>query len=136
MEEKSLVALGTPLSAQTNNVLIIEQFLTDNYLFRRNMLSGKVEFKAKSNDDADYRPLTQEALNSIIIRALREGLDEDCNPKADITMYVNSEEVRMYNPVLAFLNDLPKWDGQNHVAKLFSRLPGLSSEQLPTIRIP
>lgn len=110
MEEKSLVALGTPLSAQTNNVLIIEQFLTDNYLFRRNMLSGKVEFKAKSNDDADYRPLTQEALNSIIIRALREGLDEDCNPKVEITMYVNSEEVRMYNPVLAFLNDLPKWD--------------------------
>ena len=135
MEEKSLVALGTPLSAQTNNVLIIEQFLTDNYLFRRNVLSGKVEFKAKSNDDADYRPLTQEALNSIIIRALREGLDEDCNPKADITMYVNSEEVRMYNPVLAFLNDLPKWDGQNHVAKLFSRLPGLSSEQLAFLAV-
>ena len=135
MEEKSLVALGTPLSAQTNNVLIIEQFLTDNYLFRRNVLSGKVEFKAKSNDDADYRPLTQEALNSIIIRALREGLDEDCNPKADITMYVNSEEVRMYNPVLAFLNELPKWDGQNHVARLFSRIPGLSSEQLAYLSI-
>jgi predicted P-loop ATPase len=25
---------------------------------------------------------------------------------------------------------LPKWDGQNHLAKLFSRLPGISSEQL------
>ena len=84
---------------------------------------------------ADYRPLTQEALNSIIIRALREGLDEECNPKADITMYVNSEEVRMYNPVLAFLNDLPQWDGQNHVAKLFSRLPGLSTEQLAFLAV-
>ena len=42
MTEKSLVALGTPLSAQTGNVLIIEQFLTDNYLFRRNVLNGKV----------------------------------------------------------------------------------------------
>ena len=93
MEEKSLVALGTPLSAQTGNVLIVEQFLTDNYLFRRNVLSGKVEFKVKSNEDGDYRPLTQEALNSIIIRARREGLDEECNPKTDITMYVNSEEV-------------------------------------------
>jgi predicted P-loop ATPase len=84
---------------------------------------------------ADYRPLTQEALNSIIIRALREGLDEACNPKADITMYVNSEEVRMYNPVLAFLNDLPQWDGQNHVARLFSRIPGISSEQLAYLSI-
>ena len=135
MEEKSLVALGTPLSAQTKNVLIIEQFLTDNYLFRRNVLNGKVEFKARNNEDADYRPLTQEALNSIIIRALREGLDEECNPKADITMYVNSEEVPLYNPILTFLNNLPQWDGQNHVARLFSRLPGLSTEQLAFLAV-
>ncbi len=130
MEENSLVVVEQPQNVQNESVLIIEQFLNDNYRLRRNMLSGKVEFKIRAEVTADYRPLTQEALNSIIIRALREGLDDECNPKADITMYVNSEEVRMYNPVLDFLNDLPKWDGQNHVAKLFSRLPGLSSEQL------
>jgi predicted P-loop ATPase len=130
MEEKSLVVVEQPQNVQTASVLIIEQFLNDNYRLRRNVLSGKVEFKMRAEVTADYRPLTQEALNSIIIRALREGLDEACNPKADITMYVNSEEVRMYNPVLAFLNDLPQWDGQNHVARLFSRIPGISSEQL------
>ena len=135
MEEKSLVVVEQPQNVQNESVLIIEQFLNDNYRLRRNMLSGKVEFKMRAEVTADYRPLTQEALNSIIIRALREGLDEECNPKADITMYVNSEEVRMYNPVLAFLNDLPKWDGQNHVAKLFSRLPGLSSEQLAFLAV-
>ena len=123
MAEKSLVAHGMPLNSHVESVLIIEQFLTDNYLFRRNVLSGKVEFKVLADLTAHYRPLTQEALNSIIIRALREGLDEACNPKADITMYVNSEEVPSYNPIQAFLNDLPQWDGQNHVAKLFSRLP-------------
>ena len=135
MEEKSLVVVEQPQNVQKESVLIIEQFLNDNYRLRRNMLSGKVEFKMRSEMEADYRPLTQEALNSIIIRALREGLDEECNPKADITMYVNSEEVRMYNPVLAFLNDLPQWDGQNHVAKLFSRLPGLSTEQLAFLAV-
>ena len=135
MEEKSLVVVEQPQNVQNESVLIIEQFLNDNYRLRRNMLSGKVEFKMRAEVTADYRPLTQEALNSIIIRALREGLDEECNPKADITMYVNSEEVRMYNPVLDFLNDLPKWDGQNHVAKLFSRLPGLSSEQLAFLAV-
>ena len=103
MEEKSLVVVEQPQNVQTASVLIIEQFLNDNYRLRRNVLSGKVEFKMRAEVTADYRPLTQEALNSIIIRALREGLDEACNPKADITMYVNSEEVRMYNPVLAFL---------------------------------
>ena len=135
MEEKSLVVVEQPQNVQTASVLIIEQFLNDNYRLRRNVLSGKVEFKSRAEASADYRPLTQEALNSIIIHALREGLDEACNPKADINMYVNSEEVRMYNPVLAFLNDLPQWDGQNHVAKLFSRLPGISSEQLAYLSI-
>ena len=135
MEEKSLVVVEQPQNVQKESVLIIEQFLTDNYLFRRNVLNGKVEFKARNNEDADYRPLTQEALNSIIIRALREGLDEECNPKADITMYVNSEEVPLYNPILTFLNNLPQWDGQNHVARLFSRLPGLSTEQLAFLAV-
>ena len=135
MEENSLVVVEQPQNVQNESVLIIEQFLNDNYRLRRNMLSGKVEFKMRAEVTADYRPLTQEALNSIIIRALREGLDEECNPKADITMYVNSEEVRMYNPVLDFLNDLPKWDGQNHVARLFSRIPGLSSEQLAFLAV-
>lgn len=135
MEEKSLVVVEQPQNVQKASVLIIEQFLNDNYRLRRNVLSGKVEFKSRAELSADYRPLTQEALNSIIIRALREGLDEECNPKADITMYVNSEEVRMYNPVLAFLNDLPQWDGQNHVARLFSRIPGISSEQLAYLSI-
>ena len=135
MEEKSLVVVEQPQNVQTARVLIIEQFLNDNYRLRRNVLSGKVEFKMRAEVTADYRPLTQEALNSIIIHALREGLDEVCNPKADITMYVNSEEVRLYNPVLAFLNDLPQWDGQNHVARLFSRIPGISSEQLAYLSI-
>ena len=118
-----------PSSSHNESVLIIEQFLNDNYLFRRNVLSGKVEFKSRSDPSADYRPLTQEALNSIIIHALREGLDEACNPKADITMYVNSEEIPLYNPIQEFLNNLPQWDGQNHVARLFSRIPGISTEQ-------
>ena len=129
MEKKSLVVNETPLSSHVESVLVIEQFLMDNYLFRRNVLNGKVEFSVKADSSADFRPLTQEALNSIIIRALREGLGDECNPKADITMYVNSEEVPSYNPIQEFLNDLPKWDGQNHVAKLFSRLPGISTEQ-------
>ena len=74
MESKSLAVVEQPQNVQTASVLIIEQFLNDNYRLRRNVLSGKVEFKTVSDTSADYRPLTQEALNSIIIRALREGL--------------------------------------------------------------
>ena len=117
---------GQTVNAQPESMLIIEQFLNEYYLFRRNELNGKVEFATKTGD---FRPLTQEALNSIILRALREGLGEECNPKTDIPLYVSSEEVPQYNPIQAYLNELPQWDGQNHVARLFSRLPGLSTEQ-------
>ena len=134
METSNIQGRGQTVNAPIESMLIIEQFLSENYLFRRNALNGKVEFvtKALEGDEPSsdsYRPLTQEALNSIILRALREGFGDECNPKADITMYVNSEEVRQYNPIQEYLDKLPQWDGQNHVAKLFSRLPGLSTEQ-------
>ena len=42
MEKSSLVAIEQPLNVQSVNVLVIEQFLTDNYQFRRNVLNGKI----------------------------------------------------------------------------------------------
>ena len=91
---------GEAMTASQENVLVVEQFLTENYAFRRNILNSKMEFAQKAEgEDAQlvYRPLTQEALNSIVLRALREEITES-NPKADIQMYVNSEEVAQYNP--------------------------------------
>jgi hypothetical protein len=117
-------------------MLPAELFLQENYLFRRNILSGKVEFVTKSAADetaadhqSDWRPLTQEALNSIVIKAKREDICDGGNPKTDIVELLHSEEVRVWNPIQDYLEHLPQWDGQNHVARLFSRLPGLSSEQ-------
>ena len=120
---------GQTINAQTENTLVVEQFLSDNYLFRCNELNGKVEFKTRTDEAANYRVLTEKALNSIILRAQREEICEKGSPKTDIIMYVNSEEIPLFNPIQSFLNQLPQWDGQNHVARLFSRLPGISTEQ-------
>ena len=124
MEKNELMAAETPGVSQ-QGTLTTELFLNENYRFRRNRLNGKVEFlridgskraelecailpeAAKTAeglssgfDEAglEFRPLTKEALNSIVIRAKREG-------------------------------------GQNHIARIFSRLPGLSSEQLNFLTI-
>ena len=124
--------------ALTDGMLAVESFLQENYLFRRNVLNGKVEFvtlSAEGEPSGDYRPLTQEALNSIVLRAKREEVAEQGNPKGDIQEIVHSEEVPQYNPVQSFLDGLPQWDGQNHVARLFSRLPGVSSEQLAFLAV-
>lgn len=100
------------------------------------MLNGKVEYVTKSSedelvadDDERWMPLAQEDLNSIVIAARREGVDErDCR-KSDVELLLYSKEVRAYDPIRQYLTHLPKWDGRNHVALLLSRLPGLTTEQ-------
>ena len=124
---KELTIQGEALGVSRETTLAIEQFLNDNYLFRRNVLNGKVEFLTKPAED--YRPLTQEALNSIIRRAKKENICEKGSPKTEIVEFVHSEDVPAYNPIGDYLNRLPAWDGQNHIARLFSRLPGITSEQ-------
>ena len=132
-----LLVNGEAMNASLEGMLAVEQFLCENYLFRRNVLNGKIEFATKDADGqpkATYRPLTQEALNSIIIRVKRLEIAEG-NPRTDIVEYIHSEEVPAFNPIEEFLEALPAWDGQNHVAALFSRLPGVSSEQLSYLSI-
>ena len=113
------------------NLLGVELFLNEHYAFRHNVLNGKVEFAKKQEDGtvSEYRALTQQALNSITIQAKREGVFEEGGSKSDLLEYVNSEEIDLYNPIQHYLEHLPQWDGQNHVARLFSRLPGISTEQ-------
>jgi len=153
----NVMPVETPGASQ-EGMLVIEQFLMANYRFRRNILNGKVEFavlpeadnKAEGNTveaidslsnasdeeaNLEFRPLTQAALNSIVIRAKREQIMEKGSPKTEITEYVQSEEVPEHNPVQVFLKGLPVWDGQNHIAKVFVRIPGLSSEQLNFLTI-
>ena len=119
------------MPASTAGVLAVELFLQENYLFRNNVLNGKVEFANKPQEglEAEFRTLTQQALNSIILRAKREDIAEGGSPKTDIMEYINSEEVVRFDPVREYLDGLPAWDGRNHVAQLFSRIPNLSSEQ-------
>ena len=124
---------GGTMDVSLETTLAIELFLNENYLFRRNVLNGKVEFLTKP--DEEFRPLTPAALNSIIIRAKREQVLEKGSPKTEITEYVTSEEVPEHNPVRDFLGSLPAWDGQNHIAKVFGRLPGITSEQLNYLTI-
>ena len=129
---KKVLIKGEALQASVVSALAAEQFLTNHYCFRRNVLNGKLEFAEKlpEGELSAYRPLTQEALNSMILRAKREDICEGKNPKADIVEFIHSEEVRAHDPIREHLEQLPQWDGQNHVARLFGRVPGINSELL------
>ena len=117
---------------------LVESFLDEYYLFRRNILSGKTEYLIIKKDDeseqeakdGDWKVLTNNAFNSIVRHAKRLGIGENKSPRQDIDEFINSEEVPVYNPIKEYLESLPKWEGQNQVAELFGRIPGLTSELL------
>lgn len=114
-----------------NAVYMIECFLQENYEFRRNVLSGKAEFKKVTENDktAPWGVLTSEALNSIVRRAKLEDIVEG-SPRTDIEEYIFSDAIPAFDPIQDYLSVLPAWDDKNHVANLFNRIPGLTSEQL------
>ena len=98
--EKNLLVKGEALQASVVSALAAEQFLNEHYLFRRNQLNGKVEFSTKlaKGQEPAFSPLTQEALNSIILQAKREDICEGASPKTDIVEFIHSEEVHAYDP--------------------------------------
>ena len=128
--EQNFLINGETLGASQEGMLATELYLITHYLFRRNVLNGKVEFAVKPAEGQEplWKPLTQSALNSIIIRAKRECICENGSPKSDIVEYVNSDEIDTFDPIADYLEHLPKWNGENHVARLFNRLPGADSE--------
>ena len=58
-----------------SGVLLVEQFLSENYEFRKNVISNKLEVRERSKEGAIFLTLTSEVENSIIVRARKE-LDE------------------------------------------------------------
>lgn len=63
-------------------------------------------------------------------KAKKEGIGGDKTPRQNIEEYILSDAIPIYNPIREYLDNLPEWDGRNHVADLFSRLPGITTEQL------
>lgn len=110
-------------------LLEAESFLNENYQFRHNLLSGKTEFM-RLPDATAWEVLTEPTVNSIILHAKREGIGGKRSPKSNIGELLHSNQVPLFNPIRDYLDGLPEWDGRNHVAQLFGRLPGVTSEQL------
>ncbi|MCR5819393.1 MAG: DUF3874 domain-containing protein [Bacteroidaceae bacterium] len=114
----------TPVSG----VLLVEQFL-ENYEFRKNVVTNKLEVRARDGVDNDFQLLTPEVENGIVIRARKE-LESTKNLKTLLTECIHSDQVTEFDPAADWLHSLPAWDGHDRVSELFRRLPGISAEQI------
>lgn len=98
-----------------------EHFLRTNYDLRLNEITGNVEYRNHSVYDYQFRPVTKEVLNGMTLRAKKAGVGS-VHQKQDISEYVYSDNVQIFNPITDYLNNLPKWDGKDHVAELTARI--------------
>lgn len=112
----------------------VEAFLTENYQFRNNVLSGKQEFRpvvaADSQAPANWQVVTSQVVNTLVRNAKLEGIGGKSSPRQNIEEYIGSCAIPDYDPIGQYLEELPVWDGRNRVAELFGRIPGMTCEQL------
>ena len=102
-----------------------EGFLALNYELRKNVLTGIVQYRERTGYEFDFMDLTEEAMNSMTIRALKAGLG---SWDKDIRRLINSNDIHRYDPLEDFLGSLPAWDGKDRVQELAARVPTAMSD--------
>ena len=119
MEKKGIQRTKT-ISPETLLTMKINIFLNTNYELRKNVMRGVAEYRTRTGIGFSFQDLTEEARNSITMRALEQGIR--CWDK-DIRRYVNSDDIERYDPVNDYLDHLPRWDGKDRVTPLAERVP-------------
>ena len=97
-----------------------EIFLNSNFEMRKNLLTGVAEYREKFSDDQRFKPLTDEVRNDMTLRATELGLK---SWDRDVNRFIDSTRIEQYDPVNTWLDKLPAWDGNDHIAALAKRVP-------------
>lgn len=135
MENLKTLSSSDKMTNEISALSLVESFLDEYYLFRRNVLSGKTEYftlsknedeteepveeepetggEEEESSDSTWKVLTPEAFNSIVRHAKRLGVGGKKSPRQDIEEFVRSEEVPEFDPIREYLENLPEWDGKN-----------------------
>ena len=122
-----------------DQVALVERFLNENFAFRYNEVRDSFEFKVLNPEmggsltNTDFVPLKDEALNSIILEAMKAGIEGKVTDLVKRIIY--SEATESFNPLLSYLKGLPKWDGKDRVSEVISSIPSVDDEKGHFVRI-
>jgi hypothetical protein len=103
-----------------------EAFMNTFYEFRKNIISGKNEFRYKDGYDYSFRPMEKEDRYTMTLKALKMGLE---SWDKDLDRYLDSTLIPTYDPINDYLDNLPKWDGKDRVSEFARRVPTI----MPTL---
>ena len=115
-----LLGSNNPIEPALMNQQLMKAFLKKCYHFRRNTVTGDIEYQEKGRYLLAWRPLTTEVRNDINNAAIDRGIK--VWPK-DMDRLLGSGEVADYDPVDEWLSALPRWDGRDRLGEMAARVP-------------
>ena len=92
-------------------------YLESRCSLRRNVLTGEISYAPHRSND--YKPLSKEGINTLILEAGRDGI---ALTEKLIERYVQSTLIEHWNPAEAWLSTLGEWDGEDHAYSLSQRI--------------
>ena len=112
-----------PLKSIPDDTLLMMKtdiFLHTHYEMRKNIMTGVAQYRENNGEEGEFRDLDDEARNEMTICAKELGLK---TWDKDIARFIDSPRIEKYDPVNAWLDQLPAWDGTDRIAALAARVP-------------
>ncbi len=124
-ESKTLPSQGSRMGLSIPKAQVVTNMIVDymprRYKFRRNEMSGSIEYCEDGMYIFDWQPVTKEVINTITIELQRLGIPAW---DKDVKRYLESNFINRYNPLTDYLYGVSgKWDGKDRIAELAARVP-------------
>ena len=98
----------------------LEEFMKRRYEFRYNTVLGDLEYRQRDSIHFYFQPADQRVRSSIAMNALKEGIRVW---DRDITRFLSSDYVPLYNPIEEYLYNTGRWDGKDRIRALADLVP-------------
>ena len=92
-------------------------YLESQCRLRRNVLTGETLYVP--SDMTEYRPLSVEAKNTLLLMANSQGVDLT---DQQLEQYIHSTIIEQWNPAKNWMESLEPWDGNDYVGELAQRI--------------
>lgn len=92
-------------------------YLESQCRLRRNVLTGETLYVP--SDMTEYRPLSVEAKNTLLLMANSQGVDLT---DQQLQQYIHSTIIEQWNPAKNWMESLEPWDGNDYVGELAQRI--------------
>lgn len=96
---------------------LLAAFINETFDCRFNTLINATEIKLK--DETTFRCVSKREIADIVVRAARKGINTNL---LCVTTLLRSTSVQRYDPINAYLDSLPAWDGKDRIYDLAFRV--------------